>query len=154
MSIYAGIVVSYFRNSLSKKVIIILFTSVLLLQLQLNKDRVDNMVSDWRLSMIDAVKAQVWFAQLAENLDIYNCSIQMPFLNRNSLEEKSAGYRRTSIPFTNLKYYYSPGINDFILFTNIEPDANKEEILKTEKHLKIAEFKKGMVSFEFYKIIK
>jgi len=154
MSIYAGIVVSYFRNSLSKKVIIILFTSILLHQIQLNKNRVDNMVSDWRLSMIDAVKAQVWFAQLSENLTIYNKNIQMPFLNRNSLEEKSAGYRRTSIPFTNLKYYYSPGINDFILFTNIEPDANKEEILKTEKHKKIAEYKRGMVSYEFYKIIK
>ena len=154
MSIYAGILVSYFRNSITKMLITITFTFVLLYQFHLNKDRVDNMVSDWRLSMIDALKAQVWFAHLAENLTIYDQNIQMPFLNRNSLEEKSAGYRRTSIPFTNLKYQYSPGINDFILFTTIEPDPNKEEILKTEKHIQIAEFKRGMVRYEFYKIIK
>jgi hypothetical protein len=154
MSIYAGILVKYFENSTAKKVVIILFISILLLQLQLNKNRVDNRVSDWRLSMIDAVKAQVWFAQLAENLDIYNCSIQMPFLNRNSLEERNAGFRRTSIPFTCLQYQYTPGTNDYILFTSIEPEPNKEEILKTEKHQLIAEYKKGIVSFEFYKVIK
>lgn len=151
MSIYVCLFISFLKSRFYLMTTSILISSLLFIQYYLNIGRVDDMVSDWRISMIDVMKAQLWFAHKAEDMKLYDKNIFLPHLNHSSLIEHESGYRRTLVPFNHLNGNYQPNIHDYILFTTIEPNSEKDTILSNENYALIDSFITPQFRYELFK---